>query len=81
MELTEAIETAEGLQRSVIVLMVMVTVLAALLLGGVSLDLIKERKKGGKLKKELSTARAEIYMKNVKEVLRDISGGDHDIDK
>jgi len=80
MELTEAIETAEGLQRSVIVLMVMVTVLAALLLG-VSLDLIKERKKGGKLKKELSTARAEIYMKNVKEVLRDISGGDHDIDK
>ena len=34
MELTEAIETAEGLQRSVIVLMVMVTVLAALLLGG-----------------------------------------------
>jgi len=80
MELTEAIETAEGLQRSVIVLMVMVTVLSALLLG-VSLDLIKERKKGGKLKKELSTARAEIYMKNVKEVLRDISGGDHDIDK
>ena len=80
MELTEAIETAEGLQRSVIVLMVMVTVLSALLLG-VSLDLIKERKNGGKLKKELSTDRAEIYMKNVKEVLRDISGGDHDIDK